>query len=250
MNDVLYHKSPRYLIIGNGRVAKHFEHYFTLERLPTQSWSRKEKSEDELRESFESSDITLLLISDNALESFIKERPFLKSKPLVHFSGVLTLDSTIGIHPLMSFPQGRYTLETYRQIPFVCEHDKTNFKKIFPTLQNPNFEIDPQMKPLYHALCSLSGNLTTLLWQKTFQEFTNTLKLPREVLLPYLHQVMHNLASHPEHALTGPLARKDTHTLKKQLSALAGDPYQQIYTAFIKAHLPPNLAQEVLNERS
>src|SRR5690606_28613835 len=91
-------KNPRYLIIGNGRVARHFEHYFTLLRIPTQSWSRKQNTIEELQELYFSADITLVLISDSQIEEFISAHPFLQSKPIVHFSGSLSTPLAFGAH--------------------------------------------------------------------------------------------------------------------------------------------------------
>ena len=39
----------------------------------------------------------------------------------------------------------------------------------------------------------------------------------------------------PDNALTGPLARKDFKTIKRNLSALANDPYKKVYEAFLNA---------------
>ncbi len=236
--------NPRYLIIGNGRVARHFEHYFTLVRIPSQSWSRKQNSIEELRELFVSSDITLILISDSAIEEFIQEHSFLQTKPVVHFSGSLSTPFAFGAHPLMTFAPGRYELETYVRIPFVCEKGTWSFSDLFPKLDNPHYEIEKSKKDLYHALCVLSGNFTTLLWQKLFSEF-ETLGLPHEAASLYLERTATNLNHHPEHALTGPLARKDVVTIKKNLLALKDDPFYDVYLAFVKAVSPETFKELV-----
>lgn len=236
--------NPRYLIIGNGRVARHFEHYFTLLRIPSQSWARKQNSNEELHEFYNSSDITLVLISDSEIEGFIQEHSFLSQKPVVHFSGSLSTPLAFGAHPLMTFPPGRYDLETYARIPFVCEKGSLNFQQLFPKLDNPYFEIEKSKKHFYHALCVMSGNFTTILWQKLFFEF-ESMGLPREAAGLYLERTAANLNHHPEHALTGPLVRHDVATIKKNLSALKDDPFYEVYLAFVKA-VSPETYKELL----
>ncbi len=238
-------QNPRYLIIGNGRVARHFEHYFTLLRIPSQSWARKQNSVEELRELHLSSEVTLVLISDSEIEEFIKENSFLQTKAIVHFSGSVTTALAFGAHPLMTFTSSRYDLETYVRIPFICEKNTWSFEHLFPKLSNPHYLIEPNKKEFYHALCVLSGNFTTLLWQKLFNDFETELGLPPEAAALYLEKISTNLLNHPEHALTGPLVRKDIATLQKNIKSLEGDPFQDVYYAFVKT-FSPELYKELL----
>ena len=89
---------------------------------------------------------------------------------------------------------------------------------------------------LYHALCVLAGNGSTLLWQKLFHDFESRLGIPPQVAFPYLQQVAGNLQHGPGHALTGPLDRGDTATVQANLAALDGDPFHAVYTALVRAH--------------
>jgi hypothetical protein len=52
-----------------------------------------------------------------------------------------------------------------------------------------------------------------------------------------MEQIHRNVRLLGERALTGPLVRKDVDTLKKNLEALSGDSYMNIYRAFAEAHL-------------
>jgi predicted short-subunit dehydrogenase-like oxidoreductase (DUF2520 family) len=240
-----------YLIIGDGRVAKHIARYFELESIAYTQWSRNgsrpkeaagSKADDlgslnRLRDLASSASHILLLISDRAIESFYNEHPFLHGKVCVHFSGSLVLPRIHGAHPLMTFSLEPYDLDTYRRIPFVIEKGSSGFEQLLPGLTNPHFALDPQYKPLYHALCVMSGNFTVILWEKVFSEFEKTLGLKREVLLPYLSQVTENLArSNPgASVLTGPLARGDRGVIEKHLSTLGSDPFANVYQAFVDA---------------
>jgi len=177
-------------------------------------------------------DIILLAISDDALEDFITYNLALRSRPLVHFSGSLTIDGAYGLHPLMTFGPETYDLETYRSIPFVEERGGLGFKDLFPHLRNPSWAINPEHKPLYHALCVLAGNFTTLTWLKAMDDFEAKLGLPREVLRPYLEQTASNTFAHGHAALTGTLARGEAGTIDRDLEGLDGDDFREVYLAF------------------
>lgn len=224
-----------YLLIGNGRVGRHFSRYFDLESIPYKSWSRNEDLA-RLRTCSEEASHILLAISDPSIESFYRTHEFLRGKTVVHFSGALSIAGLPGAHPLMAFADELYDLETYRRIPFVVETG-WNPAAILPRLTNPVHFVDPARKPLYHALCAMSGNFTVLLWEKVFREFESTLALPRETLFPYMERIVQNLAQAPSgtSVLTGPLARGDRDMVERHLSVLKNDPYENVYRAFVTA---------------
>ncbi len=230
----------KYLIIGSGRVARHFENYFTFESIPFSRWSRSDTSGlTGLKELLESATHVLLLISDSAIDTFYREHEtLLAPKTCVHFSGALVSSLVPSAHPLMTFSHSLYDRETYLRLPFVLEEGRGSMATLLPGLTNPSLSIRPDLKGRYHAFCVMSGNFTTLLWEKTFREFEETLGLPRQILLPYLLQVTENLAlSKPgSSVLTGPLARGDEATIKKNLAELKDDPFAQVYLAFARAH--------------
>jgi 2-dehydropantoate 2-reductase len=226
-----------YGIIGDGRVATHFKHYFTLLDLPVRTWSRRAAKSDprQLPEQLQYCDTILVLIQDAAIVPFIQEHPFLKTRTLVHFSGSLTTPLAFGVHPLMSFGPSLYDLVTYRRIPFVCDFG-FRFQEVFPGLENPVFEIKPELKPLYHSLCVMSGNFTVLLWQKMFAELETTFDIPREAAVPYLSRIASNLIEDSRGALTGPLQRRDSETIERNLEALESDPFHRVYRSFVDAY--------------
>lgn len=227
---------PTYLLIGSGRVSTHFLHYFQLLGLTVLSWSRRE-SNSTLSAKAKPATHILCLISDPAIEGFLAEhREILAGKTLVHASGALSTPLADGAHPLMTFTRDAlYDLKTYQAIPFILEKGRRSFAEVLPGLPNAHFTIAPNDKSLYHALCVLSGNFTTILWQKAFHDFGHRLGLPHEVLLPYMERVCANLAAQPSAALTGPLARGDNAMIEKHLAVLAGDPFADVYRAFVGA---------------
>ncbi len=225
--------SGPYLLIGAGRLSRHLGHYFDLESI---AWRRWQRSMDvPLRKAVIGARAVLLLISDDAIEGFLDHNARPDDPPWIHFSGSLVTTTAAGVHPLMTFSDELYDHQAYREMFFVCERGRPPFREIFPELANPSFEIDPEDKPLYHALCTIAGNFTTLLWHKAFGDFEQRLGLPRSALFPYLDRVADNLKNSAS-PLTGPLARGDGRTVAHHLEALAGDDFSGVYRAFVAAH--------------
>jgi predicted short-subunit dehydrogenase-like oxidoreductase (DUF2520 family) len=222
---------PTYLMIGNGRLAGHLSHYFDLEKIPHSRWHRR--SETPLEALLTGASHVLVLISDDAIEGFIRRHARQPEKIWIHCSGSLDTDLAAGAHPLMTFAPGHYDLETYRRIPFVCDRQGPPFPVLFPRLANPCFAIDRRKKALYHALCVMGGNFSTLLWKKVVDTFAGELDLPPEVLHPYMDRILENIKCH-DAPLTGPLARRDVGTIRKNLTALENNPFHGVYRAFVK----------------
>ncbi|MDN5280717.1 MAG: 2-dehydropantoate 2-reductase [Clostridiales bacterium] len=217
-----------YVIVGDGKVARHFRRYFSHLKIGFSDWQNKPT---------EKCRAVLVLISDSAIESFIEANRhlFAPNQLFVHFSGSLYTELAVGLHPLMTFSAktDSYSYQVYEQIFFIGEKGRASFPEIFPELPNRFIEIEPAQKPLYHALCVVSGNFTTILWQEVMRMFQK-LQLPSDALGPYLEQIFKNLLTNPDQALTGPIARKDCDTIRKNLKALEGSALQDIYAAFVK----------------
>lgn len=227
---------PAYLIVGNGRMARHVSFYFGEIGIPYTQWARKTHSEEDLQLLLAEASHVLILISDNAIEPFIKDHSCLQGKTLIHFSGSLVTPLAHGVHPLMTFTDDLYGMEVYKKIPFVCDVNAPSFSKLFPKLTNLNHTLPAELKSRYHALCVMSNNFTTLLWQKFYSELEHTLNIPSKAIHPYLDQTLQNLKNHSTAALTGPLARKDKSTIDMNLKALENDPFQSIYKAFVEVY--------------
>ncbi|MGD9021931.1 MAG: DUF2520 domain-containing protein [Lysobacterales bacterium] len=227
-------QEPIYGIVGRGRVATHIARYLELEAQEHRTWHRGMAGMP--ADALAPASVVLLAISDDALEPFLLDHPKLSAHTLVHFSGSKVIAGVTGMHPLMTFGPSAYDFETYRSIPFVVESGGKGFDEVFPALRNPFWTIEPDLKPLYHALCVLAGNFPALLWSKAIGEFEDRLGLPREVLGPYLAQTLENTLAEDEHALTGPLARGDARTVQQNITALGNDAYAGIYRAFAHGH--------------
>lgn len=231
-----------YAIVGGGRLARHFSHYFQLLEISHTRWVRDARSgfntfeildaEQRLKETVRNTGRVLILVSDNAIATLLKQYPFLHEKQLLHCSGALSFPGIAGAHPLMTFADDLYTLETYRSIPFILEAGSC-FEDLFPALPNPHFAINVEDKARYHAMCVMAGNFSQVLWKDISGRFEQQLGLPAISLHPYLKRVAGNFIAAPEAALTGPLTRNDRHTIEKNIQSLDGDPLQDLYRAFV-----------------
>lgn len=221
-------------------MATHMARYFDLLSLPYRQWSRSRTGTAD--EALEGCDPVLLLVSDDAIETVASAFAPAPGPTLVHFSGAVRTTAAAGMHPLCTFGPSTYDLATYREIPFVCEAGVPRFEDVFRELPNPHYAIAPDRKPLYHALAVLAGPFTTVLWTKLFDGFERELGLPRAAALPYLARVAANLADPTHSPHTGPLTRGDRATVRANLAALSGDPFEAVYRAFVEAVDPGLLA--------
>ncbi|MCM2352120.1 MAG: DUF2520 domain-containing protein [Pseudobdellovibrio sp.] len=220
------------LIIGNGRLAKHLIHWCTLLQQSVHHWHKH----DNKALSLQNIDYVWLAISDNALVPFYQEtlKPLLSGQKIVHFSGSLHHSDMISAHPLMTFSHKLYDLETYNKIYFGLTGAESLIEAL-PGFTNAFFKLRAEDKPLYHALCVASGNLPQLLWSETQPQFAD-LKVPPEAVKVFLQQSLTNFFSQGAQAVTGPIVRKDTTTITKNLSALekVSLKLKNIYQSFLQ----------------
>ena len=226
---------PTYLIIGNGRVARHFCRYFDFLGISYTQWHRRLPVADLARVLPDATHI-LLLIRDDAIEGFSKAHLSDCAALKIHFSGALTVAGGHGAHPLMTFGTEMYGIEKYQSIPFVVDRGAPDFATLLPGLANTHVRLDPQDKAKYHALCVMAGNFSCLLWQKLFDCLEKDFNIPVDIAHPYLRQQTENLLKDHVSALTGPLARGDTATIARNLAALKDDPLQAVYESFVQAY--------------
>lgn len=238
-----------YAILGGGRLARHFSHYFQLSGIQHFCWTRDSRSdfntsdindaEQRLRATVKDADCVLLLVSDAAIAGVLKQYPFLHEKQLIHCSGALSFPGVACAHPLMTFSTQMYDLETWESVPFMLEKG-TQFNELFPDLPNPHFHVAVAEKARYHACCVMAGNFAQILWKGVADRFEHDFNLPASSLKPYLNQVLENFLAAPDSALTGPLPRNDHATIERNLQSLNGDPMQDLYRAFIQFHAQEN----------
>ena len=233
-----------YALVGSGRVAKQLQFYLKSLRLPFVTWSRQAGAET-LERVVASSSHVLFAVKDDAIAELAF--PWLEShKTLVHFSGAAQIPGVHVAHPLMTFGPNLEPLAWYKQIPFVID-EGDQFANLLPGLPNFSWTLPEHQRPLYHALVSLAGNSSYLLWQKIGAEFER-MGLPRSLLSPFLHQVVENAAQNLPGGFTGPVARGDWKTVAKHTAALTqtdlGESYKDFLALAQRTGLP--VPQEIL----
>lgn len=237
--DLIMRQVPQnsysYLIIGRGRLALNISAYFKGLQVPYSQWHR-DLGPETLKTFLEIHDRVLLAIPDDAIEAFIEKHNLPKSKT-IHFSGALVTPLAHKLHPLMTFTRRPLNIDTWKSVPFVGIKNEPTLKELIPPLDNPFWQIDAEQSALYHSLCVLSGNGTSVLWQNAFASFEKNLGLPRVILHSYLQQICQNLMTESASSLTGPWVRNDQVTIQKNLAALEGQVLHEVYSTLKKSVL-------------
>lgn len=224
---------PTYLVIGNGRLARHLLYYFSTLEIDILHWHRA-MGADALQLLLPKATHLLLAISDRAIEPFVREHLQDATGLKIHFSGALYSKLVYGAHPLMTFGAYLYDADKYKNIPFIIDADAP--EGLLPGLPNPQARIDPALKAKYHAMCVMAGNFTCMLWQKMFDTLQSEFHLSPVLAHMYLQQQAENLMADYKTALTGPLPRNDMETIAKNMKALRGDPYFNVYESFVETY--------------
>lgn len=220
-------KNPKYLLIGGGRLARHLGFYLKALGVSFIQWKRHDQSIPELVQLLEKQNTVLLCIKDDQIGPFYDQ--FKDCDALfIHFSGTFSHQEILGFHPLMTFAESLYEIDQYRKIYFTGTSEEALFRQVFPRIQNPYQQITEENKSLYHSLCVLGGNGTTLLWDLVEREFSK-LGLSHEAIEPYFRQVAFNIENNLEGRWTGPWYRGDQETIQKNHEALRGMPIQKLY---------------------
>lgn len=237
---------PSYGFVGDGRLSRHWRHYFTSLGIPWKLWTRRHARPNgapgvTAAAALAECPIILLAVSDDAIGPVLAtlKADGLSDRRFVHFCGGRSFEGAFGAHPLMSFAGSLYEPAFYRDIPVFVDADRPDpvghFRELFPALPNPCFPLDPADKPYYHALCALAGGFTAVLWRDFLDAMEARFGAPREALASYPRRIVENVIASRNGALTGPVARGDTETIGLHLDALRGSGLAAVYRAFIDA---------------
>jgi predicted short-subunit dehydrogenase-like oxidoreductase (DUF2520 family) len=237
-----------YGFVGDGRLSRHWRHYFTSLGIPWKLWSRRlarpnGKPGLTPAAALEGCPVILLAVSDDAIAPVMARlrAEGLDDRTYVHFCGGRSFEGAFGAHPLMSFGTTLYEPAFYRDIPVFVDQDVAHpgpiaeFRALFPRLPNPCFPLKTEDKAYYHALCALAGGFTAVLWRDFFAAMASRFGAPREALAAYPRRIVENVIASSDGALTGPVARGDTETIRMHLDALGGTALAGVYEAFIAA---------------
>jgi 2-dehydropantoate 2-reductase len=233
-----------YGFVGDGRLSRHWRHYFTSLGIPWKLWTRRQARGNGVPgitapEALADCPVILLAVSDDAIAPVLESlrAQGLSDRSFVHFCGGRSFAGAWGAHPLMSFATTLYEPGFYRDIPIFVDADRpdpaAHFRALFPALPNPCFALKPEDKPYYHAVSALAGGMTAVLWREFFSAMESRFGAPRAALASFPRRIVENVIATGDGALTGPVARGDAETVRQHLAALEGSALGTVYQALI-----------------
>ena len=196
-------------------------------------------------------DAIFLTVPDGAITEVFEElkQYDLNGRQICHCSGAMTAEeafpgiaatgaSGYSIHPL--FPvSDRYT--SYRELKdafFCIEGDSRHLSGWKERLEGlgPSVQIvSSDHKVQYHAACAIASNLVCALVQESLELLEGcgfAPELALKAIAPLMRSNMeHILADGPVQALTGPVERNDTLTVKKHLASFSRPEEKELYRA-------------------
>lgn len=227
----------RIVIFGPGRVGRSFGAFAASLGHATTLIGRADPADAHLARA----DLVAAAIPDDALGGWFERwRGALGRKNAIHFSGARVIDGLRGYHPLYSFPPSALPPAEFGRIAIAREPGAASFAQILPGADNPEFVVGDEDRALYHALAVVSGNFAAHLWNETAAAVAARLGPEAGGALgPYFASVVDRFRESPLSSLTGPVARRDSATIRANLAALAGEPrLQALYRAFLASAWP------------
>jgi predicted short-subunit dehydrogenase-like oxidoreductase (DUF2520 family) len=200
-------------------------------------------------------DIVLLAVRDAALDEVAATLPTRPGQIVLHLSGVRggealsSLPDTVhrgGFHPLQSFgPTAPPTSELIAVPPYQIALDGDEVavnagRNLAARLGHESVLLPPGSRAAYHAAAVLTAGGLVALLDCARQVLVDTGIDPQKawpLLRPLALGTMRNLlAGDAPSAMTGPIARGDADTVRRNLDAL-GEPARSLYVALAEAAL-------------
>lgn len=181
-------------------------------------------------------ELILLTVPDRLIRSISSKLSSfpLEGKVVVHTSGAHSAEalsrarnagaSVASFHPIQTFPSTEQGV--FRGITFTVDGDVRAVdacQKLSEALGAKVIEIPAEKRELYHTALSIASNFfQTLGWLSLELLQTAGIEKPANALTPLLRTTLENFAKvgFPQ-ALTGPISRGDTETIRKHLCALS-----------------------------
>jgi predicted short-subunit dehydrogenase-like oxidoreductase (DUF2520 family) len=183
-------------------------------------------------------EVVLLCVPDDEIQAAAEAIPVRSDRPsegtplvreqwIGHCSGatgleVLGAHEGFGLHPLMTVPAGGTA--TFRgagcAVAGSTERALEVAHGLAATLGMRPVEVADADRAAYHAAASIAANFLVTL-ESAAERLAATAGVPREYLVPLARAALENWAADGgEHALTGPVARKDEATIARQRRAI------------------------------
>ncbi len=228
-------------IIGSGNVATHLIREFLKhpEISLQQIYARKLENLKEFEGSavlindinlLVPADITILSISDDALEDFSRKLKNYQSL-VVHTSGSKDLHTLHTPHKGVFYPFQSFSKEKkniyFENIPLLIEatnnKDLVSLRKLAKILSNKVFEMNSQQRLALHTAGVFAANFVNYMYLQA-EKILHQNNIPYELIKPLILEVAQKATKiSPREAQTGPAIRKDMKVIEKHLDILQGD---------------------------
>lgn len=208
----------------------------------------------ELLQIVEACDVLFLTVPDGIISKVWEE---IRSMPIngriiCHCSGALSArDAFSGIsktgaygysvHPLFAVSDKYHSFQELTTAYFTLEGDSEHLQMLmdlFASFGNGVQSIDSSKKTLYHAAAAICSNHMTALTAQSIEMLVEcgfSEEAAGKVLSPIMHaNLNHVLEDGPVKALTGPVERCDTGTLKKHLQCMEEEEDRLLYALLSK----------------
>lgn len=242
-------------VVGSGKLATQLVN--RLVNLPIEVvgiWARNKKNGKELANTheltfFESlneipsdTDLTLLAVSDSAVEEVQKQ---IHTRGIVaHCSGILPMSKLSGQpHPAVFWPVQTFSyhhMVNFSAIPIVIQANNEEDKRILEVFADligqKAIEADEQTRQKIHLAAVFVNNFTNYLFYKT-DNFLNYSNIDFSILKPLIAETVNKLNYlSPKAAQTGPASRNDLESIDLHKKILATYPeLSDIYILFTSA---------------
>ncbi len=265
-------------MIGAGKVGFSLGKYFTLHGVKVSGYysrnpkSAKEAAEftgtkafDTMKQIVEVSDVLVLTVPDGQISTVWKELKELElaGKIMIHCSGALTTDVfadkakdtfVYSVHPLLAVSDKYESYEIFKDALFTIEGSPERMEEMCILFQSCGNRIQPikkESKMLYHAAASLASNFMVTI-ADTAQQMLQRCGFSEEMSENALSVLMKEninsvIQKGTKAALTGPIERADTGTVKGHLSVL-NEEERAVYLALARETV--KLAEKKHPERS
>ncbi|OGV42144.1 MAG: hypothetical protein A3F46_07100 [Legionellales bacterium RIFCSPHIGHO2_12_FULL_42_9] len=205
-------------------------------------------------------DILWITVPDEhiaAIANTLAEQHILKpGTVVVHCSGVLSSAvlnpltqlgcHTASLHPFKAFSLNQLDPNAFQGCYCALEGAPNAINTLSPLFKQLGavlITIEPEKKAVYHAAAVIASNyLVTMAAIST--KLLVEAGIDAAVAKRMIHQIMQSNLNNieqaitPESALTGPIARGDTHTIKRHIKALNEASIRQLYATAALATLP------------
>ncbi|MDG1527852.1 MAG: DUF2520 domain-containing protein [Polaribacter sp.] len=223
------------VILGNGNVATHLYNAFSKAEDITVS-----KINSRNLESITDSDVTIIAVSDDAIQAVSKSIQHRKGL-IVHNSGAVDIDTITNerkgvFYPLQSFTKDKSV--DFNSVPFCLEtknsEDFNLLEALAKSIGEKTYKINSEQRKKLHVAAVFVNNFTNHMY-KIANDICEKNNVPFEILYPLIEETAKKIQSiSPIDAQTGPAKRNDEQTIKNHLENLNLQ-QQEIYKLITKS---------------